>query len=347
MKRLTKTLSIMALLMAFEITFAQAQLRGVERVEVESSTSLLADTCVITLPGQSLNRTFDLEKYVKRGDAVTVRLGYDDQLNTEFVGYVKTVKPNSPMQIECEDALYLTRREIASKVFKNTTAVDVAKYVVAQLNKDLPPLQQLTLKATATGFQFRTFSIHQATGFEVLEKLRSETGLAIFARGQEVNLHLQHGYNAGKTTIYDFERNVEESNDLEYVRADEAKVLVKVTGKDAKGKKIEATAGEKGGDVRIINRPTVSDVASLKKIATETLKASQYEGYRGGIRSWLQPYTERGYSAKVRDVTYPEREGNYYVTSVKVEFSANGGVRTVALGPKLSPPTPNGGVSTI
>ena len=107
-------------------------------------------------------------------------------------------------------------------------------------------------------------------------------------------------------------------------------------GKDAKGKKIEATAGEKGGDTRTLTRPTVSDVATLKKIAEQTLKAQQYEGYRGSIRGWLQPYCEVGMGAKLRDKDYPEREGKYYVTAVKTEFSAQGGVRNVTLGIKLS-----------
>lgn len=323
-------------LMSFQITVGQAQLRGVERVEIQSSQSLMADGCTVSLPAQTRGKAFDLEKFIKRGDAVAVKLGYDNQLQTEFVGYVKAVKPNSPMVIECEDAIFLTRRDIGSKVFKNTTAVDVAKYVVAELNKTLPVNQQLKFESDVSGFGFRTFSINQATGFEVLDKLRTETGLAIFARGQTIRMHLQYGYKAGSDVVYDFAKNIEDTNDLEYARADESKVLIKVVGKDAKGKKIEATAGEKGGDTRTLTRPTVSDVATLRKIAEQTLKAQQYEGYRGSLRGWLQPYCEVGMGAKLRDKDYPEREGKYYVTAVKTAFSAQGGVRDVSLGIKLS-----------
>lgn len=323
-------------LMSFQISIGQAELRGVERVEIQSSQSLMADGCTVSLPAQTRGKAFDLEKFIKRGDAITVKLGYDNQLQTEFVGYVRAVKPNSPLQIECEDAIFLTRRDIPSKVFKDTTAVDVVKYVVAELNKTLPPNQQLKFESDVSGFQFRAFSINQATGFEVLDKLRTETGLAIFARENTIRMHAQYGYKAGTDVVYDFSKNIEDTNDLEYVRADEAKVLVKVVGKDAKGKKIEATAGEKGGDTRIVNRPTVSDVATLRKIAEQMVKMQQYEGFRGSIRSWLQPYCEVGMGAKLRDKDYPEREGKYYVTAVKTEFSAQGGVRNVTLGLKLS-----------
>ena len=323
-------------LLSFEVQIGRAQLRAVEKIEIVSSQATLADTCVISLPAQERGRGFELEKIVKRGDAVLVKLGYDNDLRTEFVGYVKAVKPNSPLQIECEDALFLTRRELPNKVFKNTTAVEILRYTVNELNKTLPKTQQLEVVAEATGFQYRTFSIHQATGFEVLEKLRTDTGLAIFARGQKIHLHLQYGYKAGQQVNYDFAKNIEDSNELEYARAGETKLLVKVTGKDAKGKKLEAKAGEQGGDVQVINRPTVSDLGALQKIAQQTLNAKQYEGYRGAIRGWLLPYCEVGYSARVKDAGYPERAGRYYVSSVKTEFSANGGVRNVGLSIKLS-----------
>lgn len=324
-------------LLGFQIAIGQnAQLRGVERVEINSNTSLMADTCVVSLPAQNKGRTLDLEKHVKQGEEIVVQLGYDNALKTEFVGYVKSVKPNAPFVIECEDAMYLTRRDIPSRNFKNTTANEVCSYVVAELNKTLPAHRKLSFVSGARGFQFRTFSVQQATGFEVLDKLRAETGLAIFARGNAIHLHPQFGHRAGQEVIYDFSRNLEDGSDLEYIRANQYKVLVKVIGKDAKGKKIEATAGEKGGDVRTVNRPTISSEASLQQVAKQLLQQTQYEGYRGSVRGWLQPYCEVGYSVQLRDGDYPERAGKYYATAVKTEFSASGGVRTVSLGLKLS-----------
>jgi hypothetical protein len=323
-------------LMSFHIALGQYQLRGVERVEINSTTSLMADTCTLHLPAMMRGQALDVEKVIKRGGKVTVRLGYDNDLRTEYVGYVKAIKPNAPMVIECEDALYLTRRDIPSKVFQNTTAEEVAKYVVDELNKQLSKDLQLSFKSSANGFQFRTFTIHQAQGFEVLDELRQQTGLAIFARENTLHLHPQFGYNAGQEVIYDFGQNLEDGSSLEYTLAEQYKVLVKVVGKDAKGKKVEAEAGEKGGDVRTLNRPGISDYNTLAKVAKEVLKQTQYEGYRGAVRGWLQPYCEVGYSAKIKDRGYPEREGKYYVTGVQTLFSSQGGIRTVSLGLKLS-----------
>lgn len=322
-------------LMSYEVTVGAVQIKAVEKIEIDSTQATVANRAVVTCPGQEKGKQLDLESKIKRGDKVTIRLGYDGQLKTEFVGYLKTIKPNSPLQLECEDSFFLTRREIPSKVFQSTNVKKIAQYVVDSLNKELPANNKLTLITDVSGLEFEKFAIHQATGFEVLEKLRSESGLAIFMRGNDLHLHLQYKYKTGEVS-YDFTRNVEDSEGLEYVRADEAKVLVKVTGKDAKGRKVVGQAGEKGGDTIQINRPTVSNEASLELVAQQILKQRQYEGYRGSLRGWLVPYCEPGYSAKVSDPDWPERAGTYYVTAVKTEFSANGGIRTVTLGIKLS-----------
>ncbi|MFC5408004.1 hypothetical protein ACFPMF_01695 [Larkinella bovis] len=321
--------------MDYEIEIGNVTLKGIESVTVESSVDALVDTCTITLPGMIRNKAYQIEDKIKRGDKVAVKLGYDGNLSTEFVGYLRAIYPNTPMKLEFEDAIFLTRKDIKDKTFAKTNVVEILQYVVDELNKQLSPNQQFKVVTDMKGLQFDKFTILRANGFQVLDKLKQETGLAIYAKENELHCHLKYTEKTGSVT-YDFTRNLEESSDLQYVKKEDTKVLVKVIGRTKKGANIEVEVGEKGGDVRTFQRPTISDKASLETIAKEELKHLSYDGYKGSVKGWLLPICATGYTAKVIDPDYKEREGSYYVNAVKTEFSASGGRRTVTLGVKVS-----------
>ena len=328
--------------MCFEVTIGAVKLRGIESISVDSSISLLSDQCTISLPSMAYNKAFDIESKVKRGDPVLVRLGYDDILQDEFKGYLRSIHPNSPMKLECEDAIYLFRKPIASKQFAKTSATVIARYIVDQINKQLPEAQKMRFitDVNTKGFEFDKFTIANANGVQALETLKEQTGYAIYCRGRELHMHLLYTEKRGNVN-YDFTRNVEASEGLEYVKAEDIRTRVKIIGRSKKGKKVEAEAGEKGGNEIVIKLPTVIDKNALYKRANAELKKVCYDGYRGAIKGWLLPFCGIGYSAKVLDKDYPEREGIYFINAVKTEFSREGGRRTVSLGIRISVPKPS------
>lgn len=68
----------------------------VAEVEITRDTDTLTDTCVLKLPKKV--RWQNEERIpIKRGDEVTVWLGYDDELELAFRGFVTTIglKPRS------------------------------------------------------------------------------------------------------------------------------------------------------------------------------------------------------------------------------------------------------------
>ena len=323
-------------LMCSVVTIGQHELQAVESIEIESSSSFLADRATIKVPSQIRGRAYQLEGKIKRGDKVSIKLGYNNDMKVEFLGYVRSLKPNSPFEIECEDALTLFRKPIVSKIMKNVSVPQIAQYVVDEVNKQLPSDNKVKLVTDFKGFQFDKFTIHEANGWEVLDKLRSETGLAVFARGNDLHVNLQYTYRPLNSNItYDTSKNIRDTTNLEYQKAGDKRQLIKVIGRDAKGRRIEAEAGETGGDVRTVHRHAVSDVNTLKSMAANMLKESNYDGYTGAIQGYLQPFIEVGSAAKIVDIDYPERQGTYYVKAVKTNFSINGGIRTVELGIKL------------
>lgn len=319
----------------YEITIGTYQLQALEKVTIETSQELLSDACRISVPGMIAGVAIQIEDKVKRGDKVTVKLGYNGALETEFEGYLKAIYPDSPMVLECEDSAYLFRKSVASKILKNVSVSAILEYVLSQVNPQLKDPFKLVSDISGNSYKWDSFVVHNATGFEVLDKLRKESGLMIYVKGNQLHYHLAYTQKAGNV-IYDFAENIESSNDLKYVRAQDVKVNVKVVGRTKKGAKIDGEAGESGGDTITLQRPTISDKATLENIAREELKKLSYDGYRGEIRGWLVPYCSTGFAAIVRDHDYPAREGKYYVVGTKVEFSQAGGVRIAALGAKLS-----------
>ncbi|MEZ0611928.1 hypothetical protein ACAW74_25675 [Fibrella sp. WM1] len=317
--------------MTHEITIGSHKLSAVESVVVESSTELLADEATITIPAKYLNQALAIESQIKRGDAVTIRLGYDGQNPVRFTGFVTALKPNAPFVIKCQDGAYLLRKGIPDKTFKKCSVRQVLDYVVDQVNKQGE--QSLTVVGDAGQMQLDSFTIVSATGIQVLEKLK-DLGLALYCKGNEVRCHLRYTEKTGDVR-YDFTRNVETSDDLEFVRADDIKVKVEVIG-GGKKKKGKAEGGQDGGEKVTLHKPNVSDTATLNKIVKEELKKRSFDGFRGSLKTWLVPFVEVGYTARLADPSYPDRAGAYYVTSVKTEFSSSGGRCTVGLGIKVS-----------
>lgn len=319
----------------FDIQIGNYQLQVVDKVTIETSQELLSDGCRISIPGMVAGRAIQIEDKLKRGDIVTVKLGYDGSLITEFSGYLKAIYPDSPMILECEDSVYLFRKPVKSKVLSNVGVKQILEYVLAQVNPGLKEPFKLVSDLDNTSYKWDRFAIHNATGYEVLDKLRKESGLMIYARGNELHYHLAYT-GKGRDVIFDFGVNIEATNSLKYVKSQDQKLKVIVVGRTPKGAKIEGEAGESGGDEYKIQRPTISDKATLENIAQQQLLKLTYDGYRGDVVSWLIPFCTTGDTATIRDPDYIAREGKYYITGTKVEFSEHGGVRTASLGFRLS-----------
>src|SRR3990172_9485694 len=99
----------------------------VHDVHIERDWKQMTATAVLKFGKRIVGKDADmsktpLSKVVKGGDKVLVRLGYtstslSDQLPIEFTGYVVRVNPKVPMEIECEDEMYvLKRRRVSPKV---------------------------------------------------------------------------------------------------------------------------------------------------------------------------------------------------------------------------------------
>jgi len=321
--------------MNFHIEIGNYQLMMVDSVKIKTSVEQLSDTATILLPGSVFNKYLEVESKIARGDKVLIKLGYDDNLVTEFEGYIESISTDDgAITLNCEDELFNYRVSLADVVLINKTAKakgisvnEILTYVNTKIGKGF------TLSCDYD-FSYDKFVIRSTTGYDVLKKIQEEAKPNVYMKGTVLHVHPQYSEIFG-TADYNFAVNIEKS-DLKYKIESDRKYLVEVEGKGADGKTIKVEVGTTGGDKMKLKISGVSKKDSLLKMANEALKAKQYTGYEGSFDGWLVPYCNAGYKVSIYDADYPVKKGNYYVLAVETEFSQSGGKRKVTVGKKIS-----------
>lgn len=307
----------------------RTQLALLAECEVFSSVDNLADTATIILPEAVLNEPLNFENKIERGTEVLIEMGYDGDFKKEFIGYIQDITNNdSSIKIVCEDALFLFRVGVKDQELKPTSLAAVAQYVINEIDPSF------TLKCSYT-LNYEKFTIHQATGYDVLRKIQEETKANIYFNTEKKELHIHEPYlEKDGEVFYSMQKNIENSS-LEFNNKLDTKVEVTVESTDIKGVVHKVTAGTTGGDKQTIKVGAMSE-ASMQKIADVMLKNASSAGYEGSFDTWLVPFVKPTYSARIKDEDYPDKTAWYYVQSVTTNLSSAGGKRTITPSIKLS-----------
>lgn len=324
--------------MSYNIEIGSYRLKHVESVKITRSVENLMDTATIVTPATVFNKALEVQEKLKASSPVKIQLGYDDNLKTEFEGYLKSVKTDGgSLTLECEDALYLFRGSVKNAEYKNITVKTLLQKMILELEQGNEDLKKLHITLNCQyDFSYEKFTTVNASGLEVLKKIHDEAKPNIFLKDNV--LHIQPLYfDMGLPTIaYNMAVNIDRDGmNLKYRRADERKLKVTAKGKNSAGKEISVTIGEPNGDTETINFPGVTTEAQLKELAQTAHDGKVYEGYEGDFTAWLVPYIEPGYSVMLKDDDDEVKNGKYYVLKVDTTFDSSGGKRIVGLGKKL------------
>jgi len=323
--------------MNYKINIGNWRLETLESVSIKKSVETLSDTAVIIIPGTNLNATLEVEDKIKEGDVVEIRIGYDDNLVLEFKGYLNRIATDdNSIQLECEDALYLFRKNLKNRELKNISLKNFLNEIVGEVNKvnkaEGTPTNY-TVKCDYS-FTWDKFTIFKATAFDVLKKVQEETKANIYFENEVLHIHSPYSEIKNSVPIvYDFARNIEKSQ-LKYVLQKDKKIEVEVTATLPDGKTKKIKYGTAGGTKKEVSLGTANE-ASMKKRAEQEWNLFAYDGYEGNFTGWLLPVVEPAYKIRIQDSDYPYKNGNYYVVAVETKFSSSGGERTVTIGKKI------------
>ena len=313
----------------FKTAEKRYQLALMSECEVISSVDNLSDTATIVLPEAVMNDVLNFDDKIGRGTEVIIRMGYDGDLQTEFVGFIKDITTNdSSLKILCEDALFLFRVGVPDIEMKPTSLTEVAQYLIDNIDSSY------TLKCDYD-INYEKFTIHQATGYDVLKKLQDETKANIYFDSELKQLHIHPPYvEKGGEALYSMQYNIENSS-LEFKNRLDNKVEVTVESTNIRGEVSKVVSGTTGGD-KVTLKVGAMDNASMERIANAEVLKRSASGYEGSYDGWLLPFVKPTYSIRIKDEDYLNKTGWYYCKSVVTKLSESGGQRTITPGIKLS-----------
>lgn len=320
-------------ILACKIEIGDFVFRSVNEIEITKSVTELVDTAVIKMPTKFKIRQNNEQKYIeeviKPGDEVKITLAYEGKYEgVEFTGFVKKINPKIPMEIHCEDAMWLLRRKNISKSWKKTTLKEVLQEIVSgtgiKLSKRVPDVA------------LESWIIRSKNGTQALQEIKETMAMSVFLEDDgTLYCGLQQATNVGQIVKYDLNYNLVENN-LEFKTADEKKIKVIYSWTDKKtNKKKTYTAGDDGGEERRFNLNAVYDENIMQSMADKVLKEAKYDGFEGDITSFLIPFATRGMAADIIDKEHKNREGNYFIKTVVTTYGTGGARRKVTLGNKL------------
>jgi hypothetical protein len=311
----------------WDIRIGKYKVQTLKEVQIKTSVLNLSDTATIEMPGQYLNTWRTIEDKVHVGDPVTIQLGYNNDLETEFTGYLKRIaRDDNSLVLECEDALYLMDKTVADMEYKQITIEALLNKITSQVDPDITVVCEYD-------FTYEKIVVFKSTALDVLKKIHSDTKANIWFEGKTLHVHpvYQEKKEGDKSVIYDTEVNVQ-SNELKWKDQSDRKIQIEVAYTNAKGEISKQQYGVSGGE-KVTRYVDASSEDDLKKAAENEYNLWNYSGYEGNLTGWLVPIVKAGGSVRLRDKERPE--GTYYVTGVEIEFGQSGAKRKVTLGRKL------------
>jgi hypothetical protein len=310
------------------------EVRRVVSVKVENSWRNLTGKATVQLPGRWLfqARKIAIKDWLRRGDPITIELGYNKKLVKEFEGYVTDVKPGVPVTLNCEDEMYRLKRH---PVKYSSASVRLP----ALLQAICPPGTKINALDTDLG----TFKATNVTVAKVLEKLKSMYGFVSYFR--EGTLYCGKVYrqtDAPTKTAFTFQRpgpGAVLSDSLEYRTADDLKVIVTATSHQLKGKDLKVVVGDVtalDAEPRTLQYFNLNSEDDLRARAQRDVDKLKVEGYKGSFSTYGLPSVQHGELASISNSEYPERDGDFYIDATSKTFEAGGYRQEITLGSAAS-----------
>ena len=316
-----------------EIKIGQFTFRSISEVEIIKSIEELSDTATIKMPSKFIVRQNGEEKLVenalKVGDKVSIKLGYEEKYEgVEFIGFVVAIGSKIPLEIKCEDAMWLLRRKNITHAFNDKTPLKTILQKVVENT-------EIELSDKIPDVEVEKFIIRNVNGTQVLQKLKEHLALSIYLDSEgKLYAGLEQLNNLHKEAIYDLNYNLVENN-LEYKTAEQKRLRIKYTYMDSKNKKKSVEVGDKDGELKTFHTSIISDEKKMEEMAHAEIRKLKYDGFEGSVKSFLIPFSTNGMTAVIKDKEHPNREGKYFIKKVVTSFGNNGARREISISNKL------------
>ena len=301
---------------------------AVNKVTVTRSFDKQTQTASVTLPR---NVTYDKKNIyeganalMRRGDKIKIIAAYYPNETVIFTGYISKINNNVPIELLCEDEMFLLKQTIAPNLSYKT--VNLRTFIAKMLTNTNIPFK-------AINAQLGQIRLQEASVGKVLQVLRDQYGLFSFFVNGVLRVGLPFYKENAMKAVFLFEKMVKEGMGLTYLKKDDVKVLVKgiLVNNGVFEEPVIYPKGATDGDVRTVFQ-LGGTKADLDAKCNSFLEQANYTGYYGNFKTFLEPLVVPGDYAVIDSWKYPERKGKYLIKSVTTEVSTSeGGKQTIEL----------------
>ena len=249
----------------------------VNAVEITRDTEKLTTEAKITIPKKVKWDKAD-KIPVKRGDSVKISLGYDDNLQTAFVGYVRDVGFKTPIVITCEDEMFKLKQMPTKKRAYRSVSLET-------LLKD----QGIGYRLNIMGEQaLGAYRVTADTVAALLGKL-SEQGIRSFFRYEDDTPVLYCGVLFERDTrpaqVFKTGLNIISDQSLQQQKAENMRLRVKAVSLMPDNKKIKVEVGDADGEHRTLHTYNKTE-SELKAWAEQEIKRLKRDGLTGSFTTF-------------------------------------------------------------
>ena len=299
---------------------------------IVEDVSTLTDTCEIQLPKKIKWQEAVAQNGrppIKRGDKITIKLGYDGDLQTRFTGFIRSVDAKVPITIKCEDGMFVLKsHKVKPKAFKNASLHEIMSYLLEGTSIQF----QLMDKNIKVG-NWRLTKTHAS---EELQELKEKMMLSSYFRrinGESIlYIGLAYPLDNRKKVKFMHGKNIIDEN-FEYRDKEDIRVRCEAQSFNAKNKKVTYEYGDKDGDVIKIRMDGLTE-NELKKYAIEAVERYKQSGFKGSFETFGQPEVSKCDMVEIH--ASDGNSGVYLVKKLEIEFGTNGYRQKIELGQPLT-----------
>lgn len=310
--------------------------------ETQEGFEFLTNTAKVTLPRKLTQNGLPLftgaDPIFKRKDKIKIEAGYFPNRETVFIGFISHVSANVPVKLECEDYMFIFKQ------YKVTYPKQVAVRTFSKKGKPLkyPKITSKNIKLSEliqnifhegeyndllngityavdsnSDIELGEVSFSNASPAEIFDKLKDTCGITCKMVGTVLRVGLAYNALDTKTGEFILEEVGINSNELEYQRAEDVNIRVKVISILQNNRRIEVEAGDSDGEQRTYHKNNITSKTDLQKVADGLVNKAKYTGFRGYFETFGEPYMRTGDAVKLVSKKLPERNGTYLIKSVR------------------------------
>jgi hypothetical protein len=318
--------------------------RHIESVAVTTSLLNFTDTCKITLPriySKNNKDEFDITKIFKRNDTVTVELGYDNNFETVFKGYVKSVSTSNPVTIECENEAWKLKQMTISEpeYYAKLKLADFIGRYLPDYDTEVVDVDLGEVRINAGVSVAHVFDYFMKNyPFRFFFRDDVFYGVMSSAMMLKNNVIKTHKFVFGKNVI---------SGNLTYTLAENVRlqIVAKTILKDNRKVEVKEPADgdaslSDGADVRTFLAPEAATADNPEKYLTdyakEKLQTFKVDKMTGDFTAFGIPFVKKGDIVHLFDDKNRERNNKQFlVEAVRYEFGKGGYRQIVTVGIKI------------